>query len=111
MLAALGSRFLEGCTLPYSLPPAPQLPSPPPTCLPAHHPLPTGYLCSVAMEVSGGAQLAALALVDMLLQAGASPSARNLAVSGRDGGRGGHAMLSWQRCGGACMHYQRRYRM
>ncbi|PRW33654.1 Ankyrin repeat and death domain-containing 1A [Chlorella sorokiniana] len=43
---------------------------------------PLGYLCSVAMEVSGGAQLAALALVDMLLQAGASPSARNLAGQG-----------------------------
>ncbi|KAI7839217.1 hypothetical protein COHA_007030 [Chlorella ohadii] len=41
-----------------------------------------GYLCSVAMEVSGGAQLAALALVDMLLQAGASPSARNQAGNG-----------------------------
>lgn len=35
------------------------------------------------MEVSGGAQLAALALVDMLLQAGASPSARNQAVGGQ----------------------------
>lgn len=54
----------------------------------------------MAMEVSGGAQLAALALVDMLLQAGASPSARNLAVSFE---MGGHAMLGWQEVWGACI--------
>lgn len=54
-----------------------------------------GYSCSVAMEVSGSAQLAALALVDMLLQAGASPSARNLAVRAWERGQ----VFGWENAG------------